>query len=57
VGAGCRRWYTRGGWAKREAEVMRGADEDMDDDAGAMRGAGGGVGGSGVEKSKVGCGG
>jgi hypothetical protein len=29
-----------GGWAKREVEAVRGADEDVDDDVGAARGVG-----------------
>jgi hypothetical protein len=41
VGDGCRCWYTRGDWTKREAEAMRGADEDTDDDIGATRGVSG----------------
>jgi hypothetical protein len=37
VGAGCHRWYTKGGSVKREAEVVHATDEDV----GAARGVGG----------------
>jgi hypothetical protein len=47
VGAGCHRWYTKGGSGKREAEVVHATDEDV----GAARGVGGGARGAscGVE--------
>jgi hypothetical protein len=50
VGAGCRRWYTKGGLVKREAEAAHGTDEDVGAarDTGygaeATRGAGRGTG-------------
>jgi hypothetical protein len=40
VGAGCHRWYTKGGSVKREAEAVHAMDEDV----GAARGVGGGAG-------------
>jgi hypothetical protein len=45
MGVRCCRWYIRGGgWAKREAKAVRGANEDADGDVGAARRAGGGAG-------------